>query len=456
MHPTKLPDGPPAHLLTGHATDLHHDRLGCFTRWARDYGDFVPLRLGPRRGFLLSHPDYLREVLVSQQHNFIRPYPVRQSRTTFGDSMFITSGPRWLRQRHLAQPAFDHRHVNAYAQAMVDCTERMLARWRDGERRDIHQEMMALTLAVVGRTLFDADVEGDAQAVGQAMTVVLERFTARMDSALPLPERLPTPGILRLRHAVRQIDTVIYRMIREVRDGDEDDRHLLALLLRARDEDGNTMTDTDVRDEAMAFFLAGHETTALALTWTFYLLSQHPQAQAALDEELRAVLDGRPPTAADLPRLPYTGMVLRESMRLYPPAYAFARDSLADCEIGGWLVPGGSTVIMSQWVLHHDPRYWKQPERFDPDRWVGDLAARLPRFVYFPFGGGPHLCIGSGFATLEATLLLATIAQRFRLALVPDHPVVLQPLMTLRPRHGVRMSLHERVRGHPVTALRAE
>jgi cytochrome P450 len=288
------------------------------------------------------------------------------------------------------------------------------------------------------------------------MTVVLERFTARMDRALPLPERLPTPGTLRLRHAVRQVDTVIYRMIREARDGAEDDGHLLALLLRARDEDGNTMTDTDVRDEAMAFFLAGHETTALALTWTFYLLSQHPEARATLEGELRTVLDGRPPTAADLPRLPYTGMLLRESMRLYPPAYAFARDSLADCEIGGWPVPGGSTVIMSQWVLHRDPRYWEQPEQFDPGRWAGDLASRLPRLVYFPFGGGPHLCIGSGFATLEATLLLASIAQRFRLALVPDHPIALQPLMTLRPRHGMPMSLHERIRGHPVTALRAE
>jgi cytochrome P450 len=367
--------------------------------------------------------------------------------------MFITSGPPWLRQRRLAQPAFDHRHVNAYADAMMACTERMLARWRDGERRDIHEEMMALTLAVVGRTLFGADVEGDAWAVGEAMKVVLERFTARMDSALPLPERLPTPGNLRLRHAVRQIDTVIYRMIHEVRGGDGDDGHLLALLLRARDGDGNTMTDTNVRDEAMAFFLAGHETTALALTWTFYLLSQHPQVQAALDEELRAVLDGRPPTAEDPPRLPYTGMVLRESMRLYPPAYAFARDSLADCEVGGWPVPGGSTMIMSQWVLHRDPRYWDQPEQFNPDRWDGDLVARLPRFVYFPFGGGPHLCIGSGFATLEATLLLATIAQRFRLTLVPDHPVVLQPLMTLRPRHGMRMSLHERIRAHSVDAL---
>jgi cytochrome P450 len=456
MHTTKLPDGPPAHRLTGHATDLHRDRLGCFTRWARDYGDFVPLRFGPRRGFLLSHPDFLRQVLVSQQHNFIRPYPVRQSRTTFGDSMFITSGARWLRQRRLAQPAFDHRHVNAYAGAMVACTERMLARWRDGERRDIHKEMMALTLAVVGRTLFGADVEGDARAVGEAMTVVLERFTARMDSALPLPERLPTPGALRLRQAVRQIDQVIHKMIDKVRGGDGDDSHLLALLLRARDEHGNTMTDTDVRDEAMAFFLAGHETTALALTWTFYLLSQHPQAQAALDEELGAVLGGRPPTADDLPRLPYTGSVLRESMRLYPPAYAFARDSLADCDIGGWPVPGGSTVIMSQWVLHRDPRYWDQPERFDPTRWTGDLAARLPRFVYFPFGGGPHLCIGSGFATLEVTLVLATIAQRFHLALVPDHPVVLQPLMTLRPRHGMRMSLHQRARSRPVSVLRGE
>jgi cytochrome P450 len=305
--------------------------------------------------------------------------------------------------------------------------------------------MSDLTLAVVARALFDADVEGEAAVVGQAMRVVMERFTARMDSALPLPERLPTPGNLRLRHAVRQLDEVIYRVIDQARHHSADQgTHLVGLLLAAQDEDGGRMSNREVRDEAMAFFLAGHETTALALTWTFHLLAKHPDIRARLEEELQAVLGGRPPMVEDVPHLMFTGRVLRETLRLYPPAYAFARDSIADAHIDGWRIPRHSTVIMSQWVVHRDPRWFDRPEVFDPDRWAGDLVKQLPRFAYFPFGGGPHKCIGAGFASLEATLVLATIAQRFWLDTLSGQHIELRPQITLPPRSGVQMNLTAR------------
>jgi cytochrome P450 len=448
-------------LLGGNAAQLGRDRLGFMLHCARTYGDLVPLRIGPRRAFLLSHPDYIAEVLVNQQHAFIRPYPVRQSRVTFGDSMFVTSGPPWRRQRRLAQPAFHHDRIAAYGEAMVAQAERMLAGWRHGQRRDIHRDMSDVTLAVVSRTLFDADVQDEAAVVGQAMRVVMERFTARMDSALPLPERLPTPGNLRLRAAVRQLDRTIYRVIDQARSPNSERSgrravHLLALLLAARDEDGGRMSDREVRDEAMAFFLAGHETTALVLTWTFHLLAQHPRVRSRLEAELWDVLGGRPPQVEDVPSLVLTERVLWESMRLYPPAYAFARDSVADAQVDGWRIPKHSTVIMSQWVVHRDRRWFHRPEAFDPDRWAGDLVKQLPRFAYFPFGGGPHKCIGAGFASLEATLLLATIAQRFRLDAMPEHPVELLPQITLRPRSGVQMRLTARTGREAPTAARGE
>jgi cytochrome P450 len=301
--------------------------------------------------------------------------------------------------------------------------------------------MTRLTLEIAAKTLFDADVAGDARDVGEALTVAHASYERRIAGVYPWPRWLPTPGNRRLLRAAACLDEIIYRFIAQGRQGGTDRHDLLSLLLHARDEEGGRMTDQQVRDEAMTLFLAGHETTALALTWTGYLLAQHPEAHDRLLDELRAVLGGRAPSAADLPRLAFTEQVVLESMRLYPPVYAFGREALADCEVMGYAVPAKTTVFMSQWAMHRDPRWFPDPEKFDPARWAGGLAARLPKFAYFPFGGGPRVCIGNTFAMVEAVLVLATLARRFRFELVPGQEVVPWPSMTLRPRHGVRVVL---------------
>lgn len=440
-----FPPGPPGHWLLGHLRELGRDRLGFLRRCADVYGDVVFLRYGRRPVYLLSHPDHLEYVLVANPRRFVKSYVVRLLRPVVGDGLLTSEGDFWLRQRRLAQPAFHKARLATYGDVMVGCAQRVTSRWRDGESRDIHAEMMRLTLDIVARTLFGAEVEREATEVAGAMHVLMAAFARRRSSLLPLPLALPTPGTLRLRRAVAQLDAVIYRIIARRRATGEDREDLLSLLLRARDEgDGTRMTDRQLRDEVMTLFLAGHETTATALSWTWYLLAQHPAVAERLEAELDEVLAGRAPTVAELPRLRYAELVLLESMRLYPPAHSISREALQDCEIGGYPTPRGTTLLMSQWVLHRDPRHFPEADRFQPERWAGGLAERLPRFAYFPFGGGPRVCIGSGFAMMEATLLLATIAQRFRLGLVPGVRVRPDPSVTLRPVPGMPMIVRER------------
>jgi cytochrome P450 len=474
---------------------MGRDPLAFLTQCAREYGDFVPLRLGLRRGFLLNHPDLIEEVLVTQQRNFVKSPAVRRLRV-LGNGLVSSEGGFWRRQRRLMQPAFHRRRIAAYGEAMVALTERMLdgptapsgaagaragatagARaagaegqgpdgatggWRDGEARDVLPEMMGLTMAIVTRTLFGADVPAAAQGIGPALTEIGEHFNSRIYSLLFwLPDWVPTPGNLRVARAIRRLDAVIYSLIGRAAAGDGsgaggDD--LLSLLLHAQDEDGSRMTDRQLRDEVMTLFLAGHDTTSLALSWTWYLLAQHPQAEARLHAELAEVLGDRAPTVADLPRLRYAEHVITEALRLYPPVWAISREALADCRIGGRHVPRGSLLTISPWVLHRDSRFFDEPEEYRPERWAESPiesegltadsrhtpAKRLPRFAFFPFGGGPRVCIGNTFAMMEAVLVLATIAQRFRLTAVPGHPVVPQPYVTLRPRSGIKMVLHRR------------
>jgi cytochrome P450 len=361
-----------------------------------------------------------------------------------GNGLLSSGGELWLRQRRLAQPAFHRERISAYASAMTAYTEQMLHVWRDGEVRDVHQEMMRVTLQIVSSVLFGADAAGEVRKVAAAAAIVQQTFAARLNSTILPPDILPTPANLRLRVAVRRLDGIVYRMIEERRAGREQADDLLSLFLRAQDEDGTCMTVKQLRDEVMTLFLAGHETTALALTWTLYLLSQHPEVEARLLTEIDAVLGRRNPTAEDRSKLSYTEKVVMESMRLYPPAWGLVRDAMKDCSLDGYRIEAGMYVAMSQWVMHRDLRYFEHPDRFDPDRWETEAARRRPKFAYFPFGGGGHLCIGSSFAMMEAILLLAMIVQRFHLSLVPAHPVVPQPAMTLRPAHGMRMVLHQR------------
>ncbi len=436
--------GPRGHLLTGNLPEFRHDLLGFLTRCAREYGDFVAFRLGPRRLILLSDPDSIDYVLVTAARNFTKHFALRMNSLLLANGLLTSEGDFWLRQRRLIQPAFQRDRVSAYGGVMVAYTERLLAGWRDGETRDLHAEMMRLTLEIVAKTLFDADVGDHTSNVGAALEVAMASFVSRLFKMFPLPRWLPTPGNLRLKRAVRRLDAIIYGLIEQRRRDATPRSDLLSMLVQAQDEDGTRMTSRQVRDEAMTLFLAGHETTAIALSWLWYLLAQHPEVEARLLDELRSVLGGRAPTVADLPRLRYTDMVVTESMRLYPPVYTIGREPIADCEIAGYPVTAGTTLLMSQWVMHRDPRFYEDPLEFRPERWADGLARRLPKYAYFPFGGGPRTCIGNTFAQMEAVLILATMAPRFHFDLVPGHPVEPGPSITLRPRSGIRAVLRRR------------
>jgi cytochrome P450 len=419
------------------------DPLNYFTGLARKYGDIAGLRIFNFRLYLINHPDYIEDVLVNHPRKFIKGRVLQANRRVFGKGLLTSEGDFWLRQRRLAQPAFHRARIAGYASTMVEYTERLLHEWQDGEERDIHKEMMRLTMQIVGKTLFDGDVERDAQEVGKSLELLLE-LGANFRRTLLVPHWLPTPTNIRQERAIRQIEKVLYRIIAEKRASGRDAGDLLSMLLAAQDEDGSRMTDQQLRDETITLFLAGHETTANTLSWTWWLLAQNPAVEARLHAELSEVLAGNAPSLDDLPKLVYTNHVITESLRLYPPAWGTARTAIEDHEIAGYPVPKGSGVSFAQWTVHRDPRWYDAPEEFRPERWEGDLLKRIPKFAYFPFGGGPRQCIGNSFALMEAALILATVAQRFRFRLVEGHPVVPLASITLRPRHGIRVVLESR------------
>lgn len=442
---SKVPPGPPGQLLLGNLRDFARDLLGFHERCRDEYGDVVRLRLGNRIVYLVDDPELIHAVLVTNHRNFVKhSFFWRHVRAIFGQGLLTNEGDSWLRQRRLAAPAFHRERIVTYARTMVTYTERMLDGWRDAEVRNVHQDMMALTLEIVAKVLFDADVASDVNAVGRAFDAVTDEIAARFRRPVFLPDWVPLPGNLRYRRGVRELDRLVYRIIGEHRANGASGGDLLSMLMTARDVDGGRMNDVQLRDEAVTLLLAGHETTALVLSWTWYLLSRNPAAEEALRSELDRVLGGRAPTPADLPALRYTEYVVAESMRLYPPAYSFGREAVRDCTLGEYTVPAGTTIFMSPWVMHRDRRWFEDPLAFRPERWADGLADRLPRHVYIPFGGGPRICIGNNFALMEAALLLATIARRFRLEAVSQEPVVPFPTITLRPRGGITLRLKQR------------
>jgi cytochrome P450 len=443
----KFPPGPNDGLKRWSLGPLNENPLEYFTKLAREYGDVAGIRVLNFGTIFINHPDTIEEVLVTNARKYSKGRVLRANRHVFGEGLLTSEGEFWLRQRRLAQPAFHRARIASYAATMVEYTRRMLEGWRGGEERDAHQEMMRLTLQIVGKTLFDADVERDAQDVGESLELLLE-IGANFRRTIFVPHWLPTPTNLRVKREVAQIEKILYRIIAERRASGRDAGDLLSMLLAAQDEDGSRMTDKQLRDEAITLFLAGHETTASTLSWTWWLLARNPAVEAKLHAELDAVLGDRAPSLDDLPNLSYTGHVITETLRLYPAAWGMARLAVEDHEVAGYPVTKGMGVAMAQWVVHRDPRWYDAPEEFRPERWQGDLLKRLPRFAYFPFGGGPRQCIGNTFALMEAALLLATIAQKFRLRLVANHPVVPLASITLRPRHGVRVTLEQRHHGN--------
>jgi len=441
MPAIRRPPGPAPGFIVGRFPLLGPDPLGVFTRWARDFGDIFYYRAGWIHVYFLNHPDLIESVLISQSQNFAKDKVIQNSRWFLGQGLLTSEGAEWRQQRRLCQPAFHRERLSSYGRTMGAYTEEMLAGWPQGEVRDIHQEMMRLTMRIVAKVLFSVEVSEDAQKVATALNLLM-RHTSGFRMIMPPPLRhLPLPALVRVKRAVRELDEIVNRIIRQRRSSGEDTGDLLSMLMAARDEDGSVMTDRQLRDEIMTFLLAGHETTAVSLSWTWYLLSEHPEVAQKLRQELNDVLAGRTPQFEDLARLPYTDKVVKESMRLYPPAWSLARTAAKEIEIAGYRLPVGANVVMSPWIIHRDPRFFKDPEQFNPDRWTAQTTQQLPRFAYFPFGGGPRLCIGASFAMMEANLLVATIAQRFHLHLIPGHPVDPLPGITLRPRHGMRMEI---------------
>jgi cytochrome P450 len=409
-----------------------------FTQLAAELGDIVHFSLGSETHYyFLNHPDLVKQVLVDRDRSFAKWFAVDRIREVLGEGLFVSEGELHFCQRRLAQPAFHRERIGNYADTMVAMAVELMDSWNDGQTIDVCRDMNVLAMRIVAKTLFGIDVQADAKAINDALTVILDQFER---SILPEAEQAD------FQEARQRLYSAIDRIVEARRSSRETRDDLLELLLAAEDKKGaaGKQGDRQVRDEALTIFLAGHETTANAIAWTWYLLSQHPDVEGRFLEEVDRVLNGRPATFEDFPRLSYTTMIFSEALRLYPPLWIVGRRALADCEIGEYRIPAGSIVLVSQYVSHRDARYFPEPARFAPERWTSEERAARPKFAYFPFSGGSRSCLGEHFAWMEGILCLATIAQKYRLRLVADHPVVLQPQLTLRARHGIRMRLETR------------
>ena len=448
MRPSRQPPGPRSRYLGEFALAVTRRPLEFLPALARDYGDIAGFHIGRQPIVLLSHPDQIRDVLVTHGRQFHKGRGLERAKVLLGEGLLTSEDDFHLRQRRLAQPAFHRARIAAYGEVMASYAERRGDQWRDGQTLDISREMAAYTLAVVGKTLFDADIEREAHEIGEALGAAIAAFNF---SVLPLGElllKLPLPASRRFRRGRERLDATIYGMIAERRRSGDDRGDLLSMLLLAHDTegDGSGMSDRQLRDEVMTLLLAGHETTANLLTWSFYLLSQYPDAEARLHAELDSLGDA-PLSVHDVVRLPYARAVIAETMRLYPPAWIVGRRALTEYDVGGFKVPARAILLMSQWIVHRDARWWPHPECFQPERWLpggSALAPSRPKFSYFPFGAGTRVCIGEQFAWMEGTLALAAFARRWRLRLVAGHHVVPQPIITLRARHGMPMVTYAR------------
>ena len=439
----RLPPGPKGSWIYGNLAQIGPRRVDFFHDLARTYGPVASFRIGRWRLFLVSDPELIQQVLVTDARSYIKHFGARTFKPLLGNGLVTSEGDFWLAQRRLLQPAFLKAQVLSYAPIMSELTEAMLDRWTPGRSVDIEFEFSSLTSAIALKTLFGLDDHGDRARIDESLRKAIELLTHRLDIAVQWPLWLPTPANYQLRRSLDRLNAVVDGFIAEKKKqplGND----LLSTMIAAQHEDGTRMSSQQLRDEAMTLYLAGHETTALSLTWSWYLLSQNPQVEAKLVEEWRRVLGGRAAQASDIASLPYTSAVINESMRLYPPVYVIGREATEDLELGGYVVKKGYTVLMSQWVSHRDPKYFPEPERFLPERWLDGLATRLPKFAYDPFGGGQRLCIGVHFALMEAVIVLATVGQKYRFTLNADAVIDIMPQITMPPKYGIPATLTRR------------
>ncbi|SFZ86566.1 Cytochrome P450 [Devosia enhydra] len=439
------PTGPRALPLIGHLVDMSRDTLGFFERSAKEHGDVTRLQVGAWPALLINNSDLIEQVLVKQHEKFTKNRVFwRQLEALLGNGLFTAEGASWQRQRKLAAPAFATQPLAGYAPHMVAITEATIAQWRDGQEIDLHKETMTLALRIAAKTLLDADIEAEVNDMEQAGNWVIDEVAARFSRPVVIPDWVPLPGHVRYMKGIGIIDRVVGRVIADHRSGKKEANGFLALLMQGRDETGGALTDRQLRDEICNMLLAGYETSALSMSWGFHLLGQHRDIQSALAREVLEVCGERPVTHEDIPALRQIEHAVIEIMRLLPPGWAIGREASEDLRIGPYEVKKGTTIILSPWVTHRDARYYEAPLEFRPERWAGDFRRRLPRFAYFPFGGGPRVCIGNRFAMMEAMLLLATIVRRFDVERLTDRPVKLLPSITLRPQGGIWVRLHAR------------
>ncbi len=436
--------GPKGNIFLGNALQLNKDLFGFITHCAEQYGDIVPLRLGLAPACLINKPEYIEQIL-QERELFVKNTPDwRTLRTFVGQGLLTSEGDFWLRQRRIIQPVFHQQRINAYAETMVHYTKDLLLTWKEGEIRDIHQDMMSLTLNIVTKTIFDIELSGtEGKIIADCLHLTMEWYASQQKQGYSELFWLPTPINIRYKDALKKMDRFIYELIRQRRVKRKDSGDLLSMLMEVVDSsDGTGMNERQLRDELVTLISAGHETTANLLSWTFMLLCQNPRVQAKLILELEAVLGNRLPNIEDMNHLRYTQQVIKESLRLYPPVYAIPRCPIRDCEIGGYTFPAGCFMVVSPWVMQRSSNYFANPEQFQPERWENNLEKELPKGVYFPFGDGPRICIGKGFAMMEATLILATIVQKFKLELLSEPPIVPFPSITLRPKYGIKVLIH--------------
>jgi cytochrome P450 len=446
----KQPPGPKGMPLIGNLLEARRDPLRFVLRLAHEYGDIARYRLGIFTGFLINHPDYIRHVLQLNHRNYSKQnYTYQMLKPVLGEGLLTSDGQHWLRERRLIQPAFKRKHLADFGTLMTTATNDMLDDWASIAARekpvDVAAEMTHLTLRITGETLFGTDISFESDRIGTAFTLLNEDVSYRLKTVFVPPLWVPTPRNLAFRRARAELDTIVYAMIANRRQSGDPGSDVLSMLLAARDETGGEgMTDQQLRDEVMTLMLAGHETTATALTWTWYLLSEHPRVAQRMRTELDDVLGERMPTVDDLPALVFMKQVIQESLRLYPPVWIISRTAMDDDQIGPYEIPAGTVILLSQYVTHRYPGFWENPEQFDPGRFLPERVANRHRYAYFPFGGGPRLCIGDNLAMMEIQLILATVAQRYRLELMPTHTVEPEPLVTLRSRYGMQMMIHPR------------
>ncbi len=435
----------PGFPIVGNMIDFARDPIKFISTLQREYGDVVAFSLLGNKSILVSDPTEIERILLETGKDFGKFAPSYALRTVLGNGLVTSEGDFWRRQRKLIAPAFHHQSIKKYADQMVSYGQDLVETWHDGLQRDIHQDMMMLTQRIIMKVLFDVDVVDNANEASKSFDAMMQGLGAEMSGldAL-LPSFITTSSRKHMIDGVNYINGLLLEIIEKRRTEGSEQADLLTMLMDARDDNNQPMTTEQLLDEIRSLYLAGHETTATTLSWTWLLLSQNPEAYAKLEAEIKQVLDGRVPTVEDVPNLVYCNAVIKESLRCYPVAWVTQRTAVADVEIGGFHVPKGTFIFLSPWIVHHDARWYDQAEAFMPERWLKDKAEQPARKNYIPFGGGPHICIGNGLAMMESVLLLATILQKYHVAVAPDQQIGFELAGTLRPKYGVHVTLKER------------